>query len=139
MNLITYRPYDYSSSIFESMDKFLSKAFDNILYTDEESLLTDVYEDEKEYRLRMDMPGVKRKCIDISIEDNAMKISAERKDIENNKRYNTIGASFYNRRFHLPEDVNVDKIEGKFKNGCLLLIIPKVKSIKKDIKKVPIS
>ena len=139
MNLITYRPYNFSNNTINSMDQYMNILFDNIFFSDEENPLTDIYEDEKEYRVRFDIPGVEKKCIDICLEDSTIKISAERKDIKNDQRSNAIGSSSYNKEFTLPEDVNVDKIEGKFKNGCLLLIFPKLKSIAKNTKKIPIS
>jgi len=44
----------------------------------------------------------------------------------------------YQQSYYLPENVQIDKIKAKSKNGILSIEIPKLKKVKKDIKKIDI-
>lgn len=99
----------------------------------------DMTEDEKEYTIHMDIPGMKKDDIKVSFQDGRITISGERearekeekKDFVRQERYY---GSFY-RSFTLPENVKEDQIEAKFKNGVLELTIPKAEVVKpKSIK-----
>ena len=44
----------------------------------------------------------------------------------------------YNRKFNLPENAIVNKINAQFKNGLLIVKIPKAKVIESESKKIKI-
>lgn len=89
----------------------------------------DVTEDDKSYRVMIDMPGVKKDDIDVSVEDNQIIISAvvaREKSHENEKelcseRY--IGKAY--RTFSLPSEVDNTKSQAHYDSGVLTLTLPK--------------
>ncbi|WP_158278649.1 Hsp20/alpha crystallin family protein [Rhodohalobacter mucosus] len=99
----------------------------------------DMTEDEKEYMIRMDIPGMKKDDINVNFQDGRITISGERKEEEKEEKKDFVRqeryyGSFY-RSFTLPENVKEDEIEARFKNGVLELVIPKAEVVKpKSIK-----
>ncbi len=98
-------------------------------------------EDEKAYYLEIDLPGVKKEDINIEVQDNILTISGERKfkKEEEDKGYKKVESFFgkFERRFTLPSDADVEKIEAKSEDGVLHVIIPKVEQ-KANTKKIAV-
>lgn len=89
----------------------------------------DVIEDDKTYKVKIDMPGVKKDDIDVSVEGNQVTISAEikREKTEENERelYTERYSGKAYRSFSLPFDVDSTKSEAKYDGGVLMLTLPK--------------
>ncbi len=85
--------------------------------------------DEKGYHLEIDLPGVKKENIDISVNDGILTISGERKfeKKEEKENYTRIESFFgrFERSFKLPSDADLDNIEAKYEDGVLKIFIPK--------------
>ncbi|KUG24903.1 heat shock protein hsp20 [hydrocarbon metagenome] len=98
------------------------------------SPLTDISEDNDKYTLSMDIPGVDKKDVKISYKNGSIVVSGERKQESEEKtsKYHRIERAYgkYYREFMLPEKIIEDKIEAKFKDGTLTVIIPKAEEAK---------
>ena len=81
------------------------------------------------------MPGVDKKDIDITIDEGIINIKVQNKKNKNQSAYSESGNHSYSNSFHIPDDGNVEKIKAKSLNGILKIDIPKLKQIKKDVKK----
>lgn len=95
---------------------------------------TDITEDEKEYLVRMDIPGMEKNDIKINVLDGRLTITGERKteEKEENKdfvRQERYQGSFY-RSFKLPEKLKEDAIKASFNNGVLKVVVPKAEVVK---------
>ena len=92
-------------------------------------------EDENNYYIEVDLPGIKKEDVEISLKDNVLTISGERKFKNEVKEedYYKIESAFgkFSRSFTLPENADIENIEAKAENGVLEIIIPKVKEDKK--------
>ena len=90
----------------------------------------NVTETEKEFKLNIAAPGLERKDFKIEAFDEMLTISAEheREEKETNDRYNRreYNYSSWSRSFTLPENSNYSKIDAQYKNGELIIIIPKM-------------
>jgi HSP20 family protein len=90
----------------------------------------DIEEDEKQYLVTMDLPGLDKKEVDIKLDGDVLTISGEKKDEkqENGKNYHRLERYYgkFERSFRLNEDVNKEQIEANFKNGVLRIALPKV-------------
>lgn len=90
----------------------------------------DLVENDKNYMLEVDLPGVEPKNVDVSIDNNSLNIKAERKFAheDKNEHYHTIERSFgrVQRKIPLPNNINIDKTITKFKNGVLEIVFPKL-------------
>ncbi len=104
--------------------------YDNAVW----SPLTDISEDNDKYTLSMDIPGVDKKDVKISYKNGNLVVSGERKyeDEKKSSKFHRIERAYgkYYREFRLPEKIVEDKIEAKFKDGTLSVVVPKAEDAK---------
>lgn len=99
----------------------------------------DITEDEKEYQILMDIPGMDKNDIKINIQDGRVSVTGERKTEEKKEKADYVRqeryyGSFF-RSFKLPDKIKEDDIQASFKEGVLKLLIPKAEIVKpKSIK-----
>ena len=89
----------------------------------------NVYETDDAFELTMELPGMKKDNIDISIENNMLNISGERKATreEDGRTYHRIESRFgkFSRNLPLPNNIDDEAIEAEYDNGVLTINIPK--------------
>ncbi|MGE5842383.1 MAG: Hsp20/alpha crystallin family protein [Deltaproteobacteria bacterium] len=91
----------------------------------------DVSETAKEIIVKVEVPGVEAKEIDVNLDGNVLTIKGERKREheerdENFHRIERSYGSFY-RSLQLPAEVEGDKIKATYKKGVLKVTLPKSK------------
>jgi len=96
----------------------------------EPSIKMDVTEDANAYRVKAEIPGVKKEEIHVSVEGNTVSISAEFERKEETRKDETLLCSeLYRgkvaRSFTVMADVDESKAEAKYENGILELMLPK--------------
>ena len=89
----------------------------------------DVYEDEKKVVIKLEVPGIEEKDLDVSVENNTLTVKGERKFAaeekeENFHRIERRYGSFY-RAFTLPSTVDTETIDAKYDAGVLKLELKK--------------
>ena len=96
--------------------------------------LINLTEDKDNYYVRAEMPGLKADDISISVANNNLSISGERKIASEgeNVRYHRREreAGTFNRMVSLPGEVDADKVEANHVNGVLTVIVPKAEATK---------
>ena len=104
--------------------------FDNAVWMP----LTDIAEDNDNYYLKVDLPGIKKQDVKISYIDGNLSISGERvQDKEaKDKKIHRVERSYgkYYRSFNIPKEIKDDKIKAEFKDGQLTITIPKADEVK---------
>jgi len=142
MTLMTCRP---RVSIFDEFNKIFNgiNAYDsNKLYNSIWQPAFDIIEDNKNYYVSFDLPGINRKDVDISISNDVLTVSGKRESNsghnENYSRFNQINYGKFEKSFYLPDNANQNKVAAKMDNGVLTLVLKKVKEISDDIKKISI-
>ena len=88
----------------------------------------DIVEREKEYTLYADLAGLSKEDVAITVEDSVLTISGEKKQAESDSdryRYFERSHGSFERKFNLPEEVNVDSISAEMTNGELKISIAK--------------
>ena len=106
-------------------------------YNDRDEALTttnfapavDVYEDEHTVTLKIEVPGIDEKDIDVRIENNTLTVHGERKfekeeKEENFRRVERQYGSF-TRSFTLPTTVDAEKVSANYEKGVLKIALPK--------------
>jgi len=93
----------------------------------------DISENEKEYRIHLDIPGMEKEDIKVNVQDGRITVTGDRKVEEEQKNGDAIRreryyGSFY-RSFSLPEKVLEENIQAQFKNGVLRLTVPKAEVV----------
>lgn len=101
----------------------------------------DISETDDAYRIMMDLPGVSKDEVEISIEGRRLLVHGERKEEqreegENYLRVERAHGSFY-RSLPLPEAADIDQAQAEFDNGMLTIRVPKTEERKP--KKISIS
>lgn len=89
----------------------------------------DILEGNEAYHIIMDLPGVKNEDLDISLENQTLSVTAERKmeipEEFHARRRERAGNATFSRSFTLSNAVNVDKIGATFDRGVLTIVLPK--------------
>src|SRR5258707_1471927 len=89
----------------------------------------DVYEDEHNVTLKIEVPGIDEKDMDVRIENNVLTVHGERKfekeeKEENFRRVERQYGSF-TRTFTLPATVDAEKVAANYDKGILKIVLPK--------------
>jgi HSP20 family protein len=86
--------------------------------------------DDKVYRIAVELPGVKEKDIDITVDDGLVTIKGEKKESREEKGetwyFSERQYGSFSRSFRLPAEADPDKIEADLKDGVLTLSVAKV-------------
>jgi HSP20 family protein len=86
----------------------------------------DVYEDEREYLLALDLPGIRRDALDVSLDDGRLVVRGERAAADGLRaRRAERPQGRFVRSFSLPDAVERGQISADYKDGVLLLHLPK--------------
>ena len=110
---------------------YLDDIFDDFLSTKkEQNMKCDIYEENNNYHIEVDIPGFDKKDISVEVKDGYLIISAvknnevEDKDSKRNyiRRERVYGK--YERSFYVG-DLDEDKINAEFNNGMLKIVVPK--------------
>lgn len=117
---------------FEAFERDVKRIFDDFFALEPVDLfdsawvpLIDIEEDEKSIHLRAEIPGIDEKDLNVTLEDNVLTISGEKKEErkEENKRYVLAERRFgsFKRSIALPNEVKADSVKASFKNGVLTI------------------
>lgn len=89
----------------------------------------DITEDEKEYLVKAEVPGVKKEDLKVRIDDGALTLSGERRAEleEKGKTFHRMERSYgrFERSFLLPSDVDPAGVTSDSKDGLLRVHLPK--------------
>ena len=94
----------------------------------------DVQEDKDNFRVRVELPGLKREDIEVSLDDGAVVISGERKtetvgegtEVHRQERY----YGKFSRALTLPSAIAGNKVTAAYKDGILTVTLPKAEEAK---------
>ena len=126
-------PFRELSTLQQRMNRLFQDSLQN---QGEEGLMTssfvpavDIYEDEHSITLKMEVPGVEQKDLDIRVENQTLTVRGERKfekdeKEENFHRIERRYGSFF-RAFTLPNTVDTDNINADYENGVLKIKLAK--------------
>jgi len=99
----------------------------------------DVIDEGNQFRVKMDVPGVKKNEISLNVTDNSLEVSAEHKEESEEKKKNCLRkershVSYY-RTLPMSEDGVSEKVKAKLTDGVLDITLPKSKPTKTQKKK----
>jgi HSP20 family protein len=102
----------------------------------------DETEDEKGFHVRVELPGMDQKDVDITMSDGFLTISGEKKqdEEETGKNFYRKERSFgsFRRVLQLPGDIDESKIDASFKKGVLSIELPKTEEARKKVKHISV-
>lgn len=102
----------------------------------------DVVEDDDEFVVTAEVPGIDEKDIDISIQDGVLLIRGKKEEEKEQEgkeryRYERVYGSFH-RSIPLPGEIDDSKVTAQLKNGVLKITLPKTEEAQKSVKKIPV-
>ncbi|XP_028549369.1 26.7 kDa heat shock protein, chloroplastic [Dendrobium catenatum] len=91
----------------------------------------DVKEDEAGLKMRFDMPGLSKEEVKVFVEDDVLVIRSEQREEngeskEGGEGWRRSGSRVYEMRVALPEECVKEKVKAEFKNGVLIVDVPKI-------------
>ncbi len=94
----------------------------------------DITEDKNQYLIKAEMPEIKKENIKVSVQDDVLTITGERRyeKEEKDKKYHRMERAYgsFARSFTLPEDSDGEKVVAEFKDGILNIHMPKSQAAK---------
>src|ERR1700729_3373101 len=135
MTVITrWDPFREYSTLQDRMNRLFRDSFGS--EGREESLTTstfappvDVYEDEHSVTLKIEVPGIDEKDIDVRLENNTLTVHGERKfeKEEKEENYRRVERNYgsFTRTFTLPTTVDAENVSADYDKGVLKIALPK--------------
>lgn len=135
MNLTRWDPFRELEEMSNRLNRFFGQSMVRQL-TDTGGLslaewtpAVDVQETDGEYLIKADLPDVKKDDVKVEVQDNMISVSGERKQEkeEKGKRFHRVERAYgrFERRLSLPSEIDAKKIAAEFKEGVLLVHLPK--------------
>lgn len=127
------------SLIAPSMEDFIEKIFYGWPGIVKDTELTwiprvDVNETDKEIILDIELPGIDKKDVKVEVKDNTLSISGERNQEKKTENAESCRVERhygkFERTFALPDTVLTDNVSAKYKDGILILTLPKTEKAK---------
>ena len=101
----------------------------------------NLYEQEENLILEVELPGVKTEDINLQINKETVKIEAEKKSEtevkEKNYYLKEMKIGKFSRILSLPKSIDSEQVSAKFKNGKLVVVLPKLESEENMIEITP--
>lgn len=139
MALVTFKP---SLLGFPSLVDSVFPAVYNNKTASTSTPATNIYENENNYQVEMNVPGRLKEDFKIAVENDLLTISYERPGQPTNEERKTIRREFsfpsFKRTFSLDESIDVENISAQYENGILSLTLPKKEQVK-TVKQIAIS
>lgn len=92
----------------------------------------NISETGKAYLIKLDLPEVRKEEVKVTSENGVLTIEGERRQEkrEESEKFHRVESVYgrFLRRFTLPDDAQEDKIEATFKDGALLVSVPKAEA-----------
>jgi HSP20 family protein len=138
MTLVKWTPRTSLMNFNTDMDRWFDNFFgSDFKLNDDISEITpvvNVEETENDFQISAELPGMEKNDIQISVENNVLSISGEKKQ-ENEtkgKNYHRVERSYgkFYRSFRIPTGVDINNVDASYKNGVLNLTLPKMEEAK---------
>jgi len=102
----------------------------------------DVQETDKGVTVTAELPGLDEKDVEVTLGDGTLTVRGEKKEEreERGKQYRQREMSYgaFNRVIRLPDGIDTEKVDARFKNGILTITAPWIEEAETKSKKIPI-
>lgn len=135
---------------FGSLQREMNRLFDSLVRTGDGELTNgpafmpaaEMEETPEAIHLRLEIPGMEAKDLDVQVGEEAVAISGERKSESKTEEKGMTRSEFrygsFRRVIPLPARVKNDSVQAEYKNGVLNLNLPKAEAEKNKVVKVNI-
>jgi len=140
MSIVKFNPFDDANSLQHDFNRMFESMFQGRRQNETEVAgaswrpMMDVHEDENEYIVDVELPGVSKDDVSVSFQDGTLTVSGERKyqNESNEKNRHRIERFFgkFHRSVSFTTAVDGSNIGATFDNGVLKITLPKAEEIK---------
>jgi len=131
--LTRFEPFREFSTLQNRVNRLFREAAvegrDESLTTSSFAPAVDVYEDEHNVTLKIEVPGIDEKDIDVRLENNTLTVHGERKieKEEKEENYRRVERQYgsFTRTFTVPTTVDSEKVSATYDKGVLKIALPK--------------
>src|ERR1700677_4864800 len=131
--LTRFEPFREFSTLQDRINRVFRESVgregDESLTTSSFAPAVDVYEDEHAVTLKIEVPGIDEKDIDVRLENNTLTVHGERKieKEEKEENYRRVERQYgsFTRTFTLPTTVDAEKVSANYDKGVLKIALPK--------------
>ncbi|MGO9086980.1 MAG: Hsp20/alpha crystallin family protein [Candidatus Sulfotelmatobacter sp.] len=132
--LTRWEPFREFSTLQDRINRVFRESYsesgrDESLTTSTFAPAVDVYEDEHQVTLKIEVPGIDEKDIDVQVENNTLTVHGERKieKEEKEENYRRVERQYgsFTRTFTLPQTVDTENISANYDKGVLQITLPK--------------
>ncbi len=137
-DVTNWSPLEQLTRLRDEMDRLFAAPFHDWQrsgqFFNEWAPALDLYEDKENVYLKAEVPGMKKEDIDVSLHENVVTISGERKfeqkheGAENYRSERFFGR--FSRSITLPIAVEGEKVKASYKDGILNITLPKSEKAK---------
>lgn len=117
------------------MESFFNNSLLSTFFNGANPIKADIRENDKEYVIEAEIPGVRKEDIKLELYDDTLTISVEHNEIRNDERENYIRKErrygSFSRSFYV-EGVKNESVQAKYDNGVLTVRLPKDSEIRKN-------
>jgi HSP20 family protein len=142
-NIRLHTPANNLRRLHRELDRTVGSVFPSFGYVDPKawndfakdfSPKMDVVETDNSFLLEIDVPGINKDDVEISLHEGILTIRGERKareieETETSIRSERVSGSF-SRALRLPSEIKEKKISARMENGVLFVELPKAEEIK---------
>lgn len=148
--LIKKTPDCFIKSVNDEIASILNRNFDSMFpefisggeEMEKLAMPVELNENEKNYCIKAELPGVKKENLDIDLDKNHVTINAKKEEEkeENDKNYKKSEFRYgeFSRTIYFPNEIDIEKTSAKLEHGILKIEAPKIEAEKEKIKKLTI-
>lgn len=138
-------PFDDLSTLHKSMDSIFSRAFST--FTPEFSTVgwipkVESFYEDNFFVVKADVPGIKKDELTITVTENILHISGERKTEKEEKKKDYVmretSYGHFDRMVTLPENAMENTIDASYKDGVLTVKVEITKELEKEERKIEV-
>ncbi len=132
--LTRWEPFREFATLQDRMNRLFRESFNDVgrdesLTTSTFSPAVDVYEDQHRVMLKIEVPGIEEKDIDVRVENNTLTVHGERKIEKEEKEENYLRVERqygnFTRTFTLPTTLDTDNVSATYDKGVLKITLAK--------------
>ncbi len=140
MSLIKWDPFRELNTFPGRIGTFLGRDWENAMSTTAWNPSVDIFENDNDVVVKVELPGMDPKDIDVRLENNVLMLKGERRFEKETKEenYHRVEREYgsFSRAFSLPTAVKEDKVIAEYKDGILKIVLPKKEEAKPKAIKV---
>jgi HSP20 family protein len=133
-DLVRWNPFEEISSWHRDIDELFNRLVDRRLGSTSAAAWgeffppVETYTKDGQYIVRLDLPGVNAKEVQVTAEAGILTIKGERKKAHEAKdaeyQYSEVLAGRFERRLPLPQGVDTEKLQARYNQGVLEVSVP---------------